>query len=58
MSWYGFLNYCILQWLFMRLVVTVDDETDKVVSYRLSFGVVPGTGWGTPYRFVFGKTKL
>lgn len=58
MSWYGFLNYYILQWFFTRLVVTVDDETDKVISYRLAFGVVPGTGWGTPYRFVLGKTKL
>lgn len=62
MSALGWLNYCLLQWLWVRLayadVCEVDVGTMRAVtpSYRrwqLLLGVWPLSGWdGRAYRYV------
>ena len=52
-----FLNYFILQWFFVRLAKIVDTKTKKILGYKLLSGVVPTTGWGTDYKYIFNKEK-
>lgn len=48
-SWLGALNFLVLQWLFVRLVETVDEETGAHEKWELIGFVVPMTGWWTSY---------
>jgi hypothetical protein len=52
-----FLNLCILQWFFIRLTKIVDIETKKIIGYRFLFGVIPATGWGSDYKYIFNRGK-
>jgi hypothetical protein len=50
MTWVSFVNYYILQWLFIRLTRQVD-TTGKTVKWGLQGWVVPLTGWGSPFVY-------
>lgn len=43
------LNFVVLQWAFVRLARLVDDETGKQRGWIWIVGVVPLTGWWSPY---------
>lgn len=44
MTWLGFLNYYILQWLCVRLYKTVEDD-GSISGWGLWYWIRPGTGW-------------
>lgn len=49
-SWVGALNMALLQWLFIRLELTTEDEAPQDVSrVAVLFPVVPLTGWQSEY---------
>lgn len=48
MSWLGLLNFCVLQWFFVRLAGVRGGPRRWVWM----FGVVPLTGWWSDFRFV------
>lgn len=52
MSWYGWLNFLLIQWFFVRLTKCIDDETNKV-SWKLTYLVLPLTGWWSDYVFLY-----
>jgi len=53
-TWVGYLNFLLLQWLFVRLGrVCVGDE---VVGHYWLIGIVPLTGWWSGYRYMPGFT--
>lgn len=43
-TWLGATNYFVLQWFFVRLAKVVDNDTHKIVGWRLIF-CRPMTGW-------------
>ena len=51
MSWLGYLNFLILQWFFIRLA-KVNDVEGQFVRWTVLRGVVPLTGWWSPYRWM------
>lgn len=52
-TWLGWLNWLVLQWLFVRLARVRDDD-GRIVGYQWLVGVLPMTGWVDEYRYVFG----
>ena len=61
MSWLGFVNYYILQWLCVRLFKTVEQD-GSISEWGLLYWVRPGTGWvdedtgeGSDYTWMQGK---
>lgn len=44
-TWLWWLNYCILQWFFVRLARS-QDSSGNHVGFVLWLGWVPLTGWG------------
>lgn len=55
------INYCLLQFLFMRLVRVhrFYSEPEKTKTYyELRFGIVPLSGWKTDYKFIFFKKTI
>ena len=48
------LNFVLLQWFFVRLAKVVEDD-GTVVCWMLLGGIVPLTGWWSPYRRVWKK---
>lgn len=51
-TWIGWLNIVLLQWLFFRLMYTVDEQGGKPTSYSLIFWIVPVTGWWANYIYL------
>lgn len=51
-TWLAALNYVVVQWFGARLARVEDDATGRVTGWALLVGVVPLTGWTTPYRYV------
>lgn len=43
-SWVGWLNILLLQWFFVRLQVSVDDD-GTVLAYHIIGWILPLTGW-------------
>jgi hypothetical protein len=43
------LNFCLLQWCWLRLARIVDTDTDKHMGWTVLVGVVPLTGWWGRY---------
>jgi hypothetical protein len=56
MSWLGRLNYYGCQWLCFRICRRYDDDGD-FIGWGAFFGVLPLTGWGTPYRYLPGLKR-
>ena len=52
----GLLNFIILQWLFVRLCVTVDEDGSNP-EYSILKWVVPLTGWWSSYVFLLKGKK-
>jgi hypothetical protein len=49
----GKINYCFLQWFFIRLCRVVESG-----RYRILWGVVPLSGWGEkPFKYVLNKAS-
>lgn len=48
----GALNFLVLQWLFIRLQETVDDN-DAHVRWDIIGFIVPMTGWWTNYTYLW-----
>ena len=48
----GALNFLVLQWLFIRLQETVDDD-GKHERWDIIGLIVPLTGWWTRYLYVW-----
>lgn len=55
MSWLGRLNYLVLQWFFVRLA-RVKDDGGREIGWTFLIGVIPCTGWKTPYRYLYRKS--
>jgi len=51
-SWIGWLNIILLQWLFIRLQVNIDNDTNEIVKFRIIGPIFPLTGWNSPYTWV------
>ncbi len=54
--WYGFLNFVVLQWFFVRLarvMIKVEGERKwKPKGWIWLRGIVPLTGWWDDFRYV------
>ena len=55
LTWVGWLNFLFLQWLWIRLYWYRDTPQGKPLGYGLKLGIMPLTGWWTPY-WPKGKT--
>ena len=51
-SWLGALNFLVLQWLFIRLQETVDDNGAHEKWNVIGF-IVPVTGWWNRYWYIW-----
>ena len=51
LTWVGWLNVLALQWLCVRLAYQVDTG-GRPIRWNLLVGVVPLTGWRSPYRYL------
>lgn len=47
---FGWLNYLIVQWFCIRITRTEDWSKFCILKW-----VVPGTGWGTDYKYIGSK---
>jgi hypothetical protein len=47
-SWIGWLNIVILQWFFVRLFYS-ENEQGNIENYGFIFPIVPLTGWWGDY---------
>lgn len=47
-SWVGWLNIIILQWFFIRLYYSVNEQ-NSIECYGFLFPIVPLTGWWSDY---------
>jgi len=56
MSWLGRLNYYFLQWLFLRLAKTVE-ENGEIVAWDILVGVYPKSSWDNKFRWIGGKKR-
>ena len=52
MTWLYLLNYCILQWFFVRLARVIDDQTGKTIKFKFIYWIVPTTGWNTDFKYI------
>jgi hypothetical protein len=57
-SWVGWLNLLLLQWLFIRLQVSVDTDTGEIVRYQVIGFFLPMTGWWSNYVWLAKKFKV
>jgi hypothetical protein len=48
-----FLNFLLLQWFTLRLAYVIDRASGKRLHFKLLLGVVPLTGWWSPYRWIW-----
>lgn len=48
-TWLWALNFLVLQWVFVRLVRVSDLEDGRTMDWHWLIGIVPLTGWWTPY---------
>lgn len=46
-TWKGYLNFLLLQWLFIRILQWEDEDGTKGLG--LLVGVIPLTGWWSDY---------
>ena len=58
LTWVGWFNFIILQWFFVRLFYTINDD-DTLGDFGLMFFVFPLSGWWWSYnpKIMFGKIK-
>ena len=47
----GWTNLLILQWFFVRLQATMDEDYN-VIGWKIIGLIVPGSGWWTQYVWV------
>lgn len=52
----GIANFLLFQWFFIRLCFQYDDE-GNFRDWGMLAGVIPLTGWGRDYKFVFGGPR-
>lgn len=56
-SWLGYLNFFLLQWFFIRVARSIENEfSNKTVGFGIMVGIVPMTGWTNDYKFFPWKT--
>lgn len=48
LTWMGWLNFGVLQWLCVRLQGSFDDETRVIEAWQIRFAL-PLTGWWSDY---------
>jgi hypothetical protein len=54
-SWLAAINFLLLQWFTLRLGKDViPDRPDDVIRWRVLHGIMPLTGWWSPYRRLWG----
>jgi hypothetical protein len=52
LTWCGWLNVLVLQWLGLRLAYSIERaDSATVTEWRLMRWIVPLTGWWHPYRY-------
>jgi hypothetical protein len=57
-SWLWWLNFCVLQWFFVRLARSQNVETGAHEGWVLFRWPIPLTGWGSVgYTFVGGESR-
>jgi hypothetical protein len=54
LTWVGWLNLIILQWFFIRLGRFYERNIKKN-RFKIVIGIIPGTGWNKPYRYIKHK---
>ena len=52
---WGWSNFLLFQWFFVRLQRTCDVETGRIISLDWIGPVVPLTGWWSDYIFLGNK---
>lgn len=53
-SWVGLLNIFIIQWLFIRIQISVKSKTDRtIVDWNIIGFILPLTGWFSKYIYVY-----
>ena len=56
MTWLGYLNFGVLQWLFIRLERTVDcNDHSKHIAWGIIGPIIPLTGWWNRYIWLTPK---
>ena len=53
----GILNFFLLQWIFIRLAIEVDTDTDEVSGFYILYNVYPLTGWWSSYNTNYKSAK-
>lgn len=48
LTWCGWLNFLLLQWLCLRLVRVVDDDDDTVTGYQIRWMPIWKIGFSLP----------
>ena len=57
-SWVGILNQLLLQWLFVRLQVEVENVSDRtILGVAIIYPIWPLTGWWNDYAYA-GRQKV
>jgi hypothetical protein len=49
------LNYCILQWVGVRLGRILDEKTKKQIGWKWLTNIRPLSGWKTDYKKWFNE---
>lgn len=49
-TWVYYINYYLLQWLFIRLGRIVENK--KTIGFRILYGIIPMTGWTSDYKVI------
>jgi hypothetical protein len=53
-TWLGWLNLLLVQWSFFRIARRVDLK-GKQTGWSILGPVLPMTGWGSPYVWIWRK---
>jgi hypothetical protein len=49
------LNFLVLQWLFVRRARVIEERSGKQIGWTWIVGVWPLTGWWSDFRFVLDR---
>ncbi len=53
-SWLWYLNFFILQWLFIRLGIILNNDNTTISKFSIIKYPYPLTGWWSNYKWIGG----